>query len=269
VNKYFIKSEQLSRGLFISFEGGDGTGKSTQAELFYEWAKRNFDKSTILTFEPGGSSFGQEIRQIVMHRKSKSSKDAITAKTQALLFAIDRSYHVDNVIWPALKAGKTVITDRYFDSSVAYQGQTVGLSDESIYNLNMFATNGLLPDITFLIDKNSVNALALAKQNTGTKYDRFETQDITFHNKIRQKYLDLAKDNSDKFNQINYNDKISSSEFNNKKLVDELNRWHIIDGKADIKRVHQSVIEEFLQFYDSLKAKLLVSDSGKANLSVD
>ncbi|MDR3116497.1 MAG: dTMP kinase [Bifidobacteriaceae bacterium] len=212
-----------NKGLFISFEGGDGTGKSTQAKLFYKWILENFDKNAVLTFEPGDSNFGREIRELVMHRKSSTQKDQITAKTQALLFASDRSYHTDNIILPALKQGKTVITDRYFDSSVAYQGEVGGLDDESVYNLNMFASGGLIPDITFLIDRDINKALQQAKKTTGKKYDRFEDKDLSYHKKIRQKYLEFA------------NKKNSFAK-----------RWCVVDGNGSIDQVKQKIIDVFL-----------------------
>ncbi|MDR2748962.1 MAG: dTMP kinase [Bifidobacteriaceae bacterium] len=210
----------MEKGLFISFEGGDGTGKSTQVRLFHKWIVSQFDPYAVLTFEPGDSAFGKEIREIVMHRKSKSKNDEISAKTQALLFALDRSYHVDNLILPTLKSGKTVITDRYFDSSVAYQGEAGGLADEQIYDLNIFATGGLLPDITFLIDRDPEKAVPKAKSNTGKKYDRFEEKSLEYHRLIRKKYFEFAKSDS---------------------------RWEIIDGEADIKTVSKRIQEAFLK----------------------
>ncbi|MDR3152362.1 MAG: dTMP kinase [Bifidobacteriaceae bacterium] len=224
-----------NKGFFISFEGGDGTGKSTQAKIFYKWILENFDKKAVLTFEPGDSDFGREIRELVMHRKSPTQKDQITAKTQALLFASDRSYHIDNIILPALEQGKTVITDRYFDSSVAYQGDVGGLDDKSIYNLNMFASDGLIPDITFLIDRDINKALPQAKKTTGKKYDRFEDKNLAYHKQIRQKYLELA------------NKKGSFAK-----------RWCVIDGSGTIAEVNKKIIEAFLLKIKEIKSNNIV-----------
>ncbi|MDR2799180.1 MAG: dTMP kinase [Bifidobacteriaceae bacterium] len=208
----------MGKGLFISFEGGDGTGKSTQVKLFYKFILENFDSRAILTFEPGDSDFGKEIRQIVMHRKSAGENDEISAKSQALLFALDRSYHVDNMILPALEDSKTVITDRYFDSSIAYQGEAGGLTDKEIYDLNIFATGGLKPDITFLLDRDTKKAVRGAKSSTGGKYDRFEAKSLEYHKAIREKYLSFAKKES---------------------------RWEIINGDADVQTVSKRIQNAF------------------------
>lgn len=174
------------RGLFISFEGIDGVGKSTQADLMEGFlAKRGL--SVVRTFEPGGTDLGTEIRHLLLHRKGE-----VSPRSEALLYAADRAHHVASKIRPALEQGKVVITDRFLDSSVAYQGAGRELDLTEVRNLSLWAVDNLLPDLTVLLDLDAEKA-ALRRNKTGEAPDRLEREKIDFFEAARTSYLDLAK----------------------------------------------------------------------------
>lgn len=174
-----------ARGLFISFEGIDGVGKSTQADLLEEYLTAK-GMNVIRTFEPGGTELGAEIRHLLLHRKGE-----VSARSEALLYAADRAHHVASKIVPALQAGKVVITDRYLDSSVAYQGAGRELDLEEVRNLSLWAVKNLLPDLTVLLDLDAQTA-AERRGKTGESPDRLEREQIGFFEAARNSYLDLA-----------------------------------------------------------------------------
>ncbi|MSS83201.1 dTMP kinase [Actinomycetaceae bacterium WB03_NA08] len=167
------------RGFFIAFEGGDGSGKSTQLELL----RRRLDAPLVFTREPGGTPLGNQIRNLVMH-----GPDNIDARTEALLYAADRAYHVATTIRPALSSGKTVITDRYIDSSVAYQGLGRGLGVEAIRDLSLWAVDGLEPDLVVVFDV----PVEVGLQRAGAEPDRIERAGKGFHEEVRAQYLSAA-----------------------------------------------------------------------------
>jgi dTMP kinase len=172
-------------GLFISFEGIDGVGKSTQADLLEEHL-RAAGKTVIRTLEPGGTELGQEIRHLLLHRKGD-----VAPRAEALLYAADRAHHVATKVRPALERGEVVLTDRYLDSSVAYQGAGRVLDKQQIRDLSLFAVEGLLPDLTVLLDLDA--ALSMARRNkTGEAPDRLESEKLEFFEAVRQAYLELA-----------------------------------------------------------------------------
>jgi len=173
-------------GLFISFEGIDGVGKSTQADLLEEWLISQ-NKDVIRTLEPGGTDVGVEIRKILLHHKGD-----LAPRAEAALFAADRAHHVASKIRPALESGKIVITDRYFDSSVAYQGAGRDLSRTEVRDLSLWAVGGLLPDLTVLLDLPAEQAIA-RRSTSGTEPDRLEKEKADFFETVRSAYLDLAK----------------------------------------------------------------------------
>lgn len=174
------------RGLFISFEGIDGVGKSTQADLMENFlAGRGL--SVIRTFEPGGTELGQEIRHLLLHRKGE-----VSPRSEALLYAADRAHHVASKIRPALEQGQVVITDRFLDSSVAYQGAGRELDLTEVRNLSLWAVNNLLPDLTVLLDLDAEQAI-LRRNKTGEAPDRLEREKIEFFEAARGSYLELAK----------------------------------------------------------------------------
>jgi len=179
-------------GLFISFEGIDGVGKSTQADALEEFVRsKSFD--VVRSLEPGGTELGQEIRHLLLHRKGD-----VAPRAEALLYAADRAHHVATKIRPALEAGKVVIQDRYLDSSVAYQGAGRDLDAKEIRDLSLWATNGLLPKLTVLLDLDPAEARARRDQ-TGNEPDRLEREKIEFFSAVRQCYLDLAAAEPERF----------------------------------------------------------------------
>ena len=179
-------------GLFISFEGIDGVGKSTQADLLEAWLTEQ-NKEVIRTLEPGGTDVGIEIRKILLHHKGD-----LAPRAEAALFAADRAHHVASKIRPALEQGKIVITDRYFDSSVAYQGAGRDLSRTEVRDLSLWAVGGLLPNLTVLLDLPAGEARA-RRNSSGTEPDRLEKEKTEFFETVRSAYLDLAKAEPNRF----------------------------------------------------------------------
>ena len=179
-------------GLFISFEGIDGVGKSTQADLLESWLKSQ-GKEVVRTLEPGGTDVGVEIRKILLHHKGD-----LAPRAEAALFAADRAHHVASKIRPALEQGKIVITDRYFDSSVAYQGAGRDLSRTEVRELSLWAVGGLLPDLTVLLDLPAEQART-RRNSSGTEPDRLEKEKTEFFETVRSAYLDLAEAEPDRF----------------------------------------------------------------------
>jgi dTMP kinase len=178
--------------LFITFEGIDGVGKSTQANLLEEYL-RSLGHDIVRTLEPGGTELGVEIRQMLLHRKGE-----VSPRAEALLYAADRAHHVETKVKPALAAGKIVMSDRYLDSSVAYQGAGRELSMEDIRGISIWATGGLLPNLTILLDLDAASARA-RRNTTGQEPDRLEREKIEFFEATRQAFLKLASDEPDRF----------------------------------------------------------------------
>ncbi|MET3368261.1 UNVERIFIED_CONTAM: dTMP kinase [Jeotgalibacillus campisalis] len=175
-----------SPGLFIAFEGGDGAGKSTQAaRLSDALESRGF--SVLRTREPGGTPIGEKLRSLVLDH----GHGTIDPRTEALMFAAARAAHASQVIRPALADGTVVITDRYIDSSVAYQGAGRGLGAEGVLSLNEWATEGLHPDLTVLLDVDPSDGRQRRTAGDATE-DRLESEPDDFHSAIRHAFLDLA-----------------------------------------------------------------------------
>ena len=192
-------------GAFVSFEGGDGVGKSTQLALLARWLEEQ-GWAVVSTREPGGTTLGLELRDAVLHGEH------VSARTEALLYATDRAHHVDTVVRPALARGAVVLTDRYLDSSVAYQGNGRDLGAQEVENLSLWATEGLLPDLTVLLDLDpSVGLTRL----TGSP-DRLESAGAEFHARTRQAFLDRA-------------------------AADTSGRWLVVDASADLDVIHAQV----------------------------
>lgn len=169
-------------GLFIAFEGGDGAGKSTQSAALAEHL-REAGHTVVQTREPGGSPVAEKIRQVVLDVAHVGLDD----RSEALLFAASRAEHVSKTVRPALERGEIVITDRYMDSSIAYQGVARGLGLEEVRNLNLWATNGLVPDLTIVLDVDASHGLGrVADPN------RLEEESADFHAVVCQAFLDLA-----------------------------------------------------------------------------
>ena len=176
----------VQRGLFISIEGIDGVGKSTQIKHLVEHLN-SAGREVIQTFEPGGTELGQEIRHLLLHRKGD-----VAPRAEALLYAADRAHHVATKIRPALERGAVVVTDRYLDSSVAYQGAGRALDSAEVRALSMFAVENLLPDLTVLLDLPAEQALA-RRAKTGQEPDRLEREKVEFFEAVRQAFLKMAE----------------------------------------------------------------------------
>lgn len=170
------------KGLFITFEGGDGSGKSTQIERVREWFTRR-GRTVLVTREPGGTELGVDIRRLV-----QNGPEDVDPRTEALLYAADRAYHVATCIAPALTRGEVVLGDRYIDSSLAYQGAARSLGVDEISSLSQWATHGLNPSLTFLLD---MPPQVAARRRTD-KPDRLERESMDFHERVRREYLRLA-----------------------------------------------------------------------------
>lgn len=180
-------------GIFITFEGPEGSGKTTQARLLKDYLEKN-DYKVLYTREPGGTSIGKKIRALLLSPENKEMRE----KTELFLYAADRSQHVEEVIKPALLEGKVVLCDRFIDSTVAYQGYGRCLDMETIVELNKQATGGLKPDLTILLDIDTGSGLGRAlsickdgvEEGTG---DRIEQEKEEFHQKVRTGFLRLAQ----------------------------------------------------------------------------
>jgi dTMP kinase len=189
-------------GLFLTFEGGDGSGKSTQSALLAEWLEKQ-GQTVVLTREPGGTELGDEIRNIVLHRRGH-----IAPRAEALLYAADRAHHIATKVRPALERGEIVLQDRYLDSSVAYQGAGRVLVPDEVRELSLWAAEDLLPDLTVLLDLDE--SVGRDRLKVRTKYDRLEDEEQDFHARVRAAYLELAKNEPDRFLVLNATDSVES-----------------------------------------------------------
>jgi dTMP kinase len=179
-------------GLFVTFEGGDGAGKSTQIRLLRSALERS-GRTVVVTREPGGTRLGEEIRELLLRRAAEEP----TSRTEALLYAAARAQHVEEVILPALRRGSVVICDRFVDSSVAYQGAGRGLGEESIDELNRWATGVLRPDLIVLLDVDPGAGLDRAARDGDA--DRIETAGLDFHRRTRAAFLGRADADPDRY----------------------------------------------------------------------
>lgn len=205
---------------FITFEGVEGCGKSTQARVLYRHLKKEGIDS-LLTYEPGGTPPGEKIRRLLKN----NTKANISSETELLLFLASRAQLVKNVIRPNLEKGVTVVCDRYSESTVAYQGYGLGLSLSTIATLNTFVTDGLRPDLIVLLDIDPKDGLQRKGQAGG---DRIEKREIAFHRRVRKGYLQMA--------------------------AAEPERWLVIDGsqkRRDIERAIWARLERFIKLASS------------------
>ncbi|OFE18843.1 dTMP kinase [Humibacillus sp. DSM 29435] len=175
-------------GFFVCFEGGDGAGKSTQVRLLTQ-ALESDGRDVLVTRQPGGTELGTAIRQLVLHGNH------VSPRAEALLFAADKAHHVDELIRPALAAGQIVITDRYTDSSIAYQGAGRDLGADEIRVLQRWAVSGVLPDLTVVLDVTP----QLGRARRGEQPDRLEAEADAFHEAVRQGFVDLAAREPDRY----------------------------------------------------------------------
>ena len=171
-------------GLFITLEGGDGSGKSTQMRHLIAFLGEQ-GKTVVESREPGGTELGVELRNIVLHRRGH-----IAPRAEALLYAADRAHNIATKVRPAMEAGSIVVQDRYLDSSIAYQGAGRVLDGEEVRSISTWATEGLMPDLTILLDLDPAIGRA---RIAGGQYDRLEEEQHDFHERVREAYLALAE----------------------------------------------------------------------------
>lgn len=188
--------------MFITFEGIEGSGKGTAIGLTAEWLKAT-GREVLLTREPGGSDIGIEIRAMLLNAKNTS----INATAELFLYLADRAQHINQVVLPAIHAGKVVISDRFADSTIVYQGYGRGLPIHTLYSLNHIAVSGVWPDLTILLDLPVEVGLDRAirrnkEQGIAEAEGRFEAESLEFHNKIRDGYLDWADEHSDRISVV-------------------------------------------------------------------
>lgn len=203
-------------GVFIVFEGGDGAGKSTQVRLLAEYL-RAAGQSVCVTREPGGTELGAAIRQLLLHGGEMHSR------AEALLYAADRAHHVATLVRPALTRGEIVVQDRYIDSSVAYQGAGRVLGAEEVAKLSDWATAGLMPDLTILLDVAGELGARRRTQETGVA-DRIERESAAFHEQVRQGFLARAQAHPE--------------------------RYFVLDAAESIDVLHQRIIARVHQLLD-------------------
>jgi len=197
----------MKKGLFITFEGADGCGKTTQIKLLDSYIKE-LGRDTLLTREPGAKGLGEKLREILLNYDGEVSPNC-----ESFLFLADRAQHVDCIIKPALEEGKIVLCDRHTDSTVAYQGYGRGLDIDKIKLLNDFATGGLKPDLTIVFDIDVETSLS----RVGKDKDRMESAGIDFFRKTRQGFLEIAKQ--------------------------EPKRVKVVDASDSIQNIHKKVVE--------------------------
>ena len=179
-------------GLFVTLEGGDGAGKTTQARLLEEWLGTR-GETVVRTREPGGTGVGLQIREIVLHHRGE-----IDPRAEALLYAADRAQHIGTLVRPALERGEVVVQDRYIDSSVAYQGAGRVLDAVEVRRLSEWATRDLRPDLTVLLDLDP--AVARGRLDAArTRFDRLEAEKAEFHGRVREAFLAIAETDAERF----------------------------------------------------------------------
>jgi dTMP kinase len=189
-------------GLFITLEGGDGSGKSTQSALLATWLAEQ-GQTVVLSREPGGTDLGLELREIILHRRGY-----IAPRAEALIYAADRAHNIATKVRPALERGEVVLQDRYLDSSVAYQGAGRVLDATEVRDLSLWAAEGLLPDLTVLLDLDETVGQSRLKNRTG--YDRLEDEKQDFHARVRAGYLALAQADPERFLVLPATDSVES-----------------------------------------------------------
>ena len=213
----------MSRGLFITLEGGDGCGKSSQILLLRNWLEQNWHGKVCQTREPGGTIGAEEIRQLLV----TGAENRWDALTEALLMTSARRDNVVRLIKPALDAGEAVLSDRFFDSTAVYQGFVGGVDAEIVAFLNARCLEGVVPDITILLDLDPKIGLARVAGRGDSDELRFEEKGVAFHEKLREAYLKLA--------------------------VAEPERFIVIDASQDENAVHQAIITALKPRIDSAR----------------
>lgn len=198
----------MGKGLFITFEGADGCGKTTQMKLLAEYLQKK-GHEVVLTREPGGKGLGEKVREILLNYDGE-----VSDRCESFLFLADRAQNIDIIVNPAVEAGKIVLCDRHTDSTVAYQGYGRGLDLERINLLNNLATNDRKPDLTFVFDIDTETSM----KRVGKEKDRMENAGIEFHNRVREGYLKIAQQ--------------------------EPERIKVIDASKSIEEIHKEVLNK-------------------------
>lgn len=199
------------KGCFITFEGADGCGKTTQQGLIEQYLQGK-GVEVLKTREPGGAELGLELRKILLHYDG-----FVSSKCESFLFLADRAQHVDTVILPAIQDGKIVLCDRYTDSTAAYQGYGKGVDLEQISYLNNLATGGKKPDLTIVFDVDT----EVAQTRVGTEKDRMESEGLEFHKKVRKGYLEIAQKEPERVKVVNANLSIEEVFKSTKQIIEE------------------------------------------------
>lgn len=179
------------KGIFITMEGPDGSGKSTQIELLKGFLESK-GYEILITREPGGTRISEAVREIILNKDFQEMNDM----TELLLYTSARAQLVGEVIKPALEAGKAVISDRFVDSAAVYQGIARGLGIDTVYDINKYALQGIMPDLTFHLDLPA--SAGIARKKNQAELDRMELQTLEFHNKVAEGYRELARRNPDR-----------------------------------------------------------------------
>jgi len=178
----------MSKGLFITFEGGEGCGKTTVIKaLVKELEKEGLQ--ALVTREPGGSVIAEQIRNVILDR----ANTLMDPRTEALLYAASRRQHLVEIVLPALKEGKMVLSDRYLDSSLAYQGVARGIGIEEVFSINKFAIDQTMPDLTFFLDLEPEKGLERIRQHRSDEVNRLDLEKLSFHQKVYEAYKLLAE----------------------------------------------------------------------------
>ena len=207
----------MKKGLFIVFEGGEGSGKSTMIDKVYEWLREcNYD--CIKTREPGGISIAEQIRQVILNKENTD----MDSRTEALLYTAARRQHLVEKVIPALENGQVVLCDRFLDSSLAYQGFARGIGIDEIYEINKFAIGDCMPDISILFDISREVGMERINKNSQREVNRLDLESLDFHNKVREGYDIVYKNNKDRMVKINAEEPIDKVFDNVKNIISNL-----------------------------------------------
>mgnify|MGYP004508631147 FL=1 len=202
----------MKKGLFITLEGADGCGKTTQLNLLKEYlTSRGYE--IVVTREPGGKGLGEKLREILLNYDGE-----VSDRCEAFLYLADRAQNIDTIIKPAINSGKIVLCDRHTDSSVAYQGYGREQNIDNINMLNELAVNGVHPDLTIVFDIDTETSMA----RVGAEKDRLESAGIEFHKRVRNGYLEIAKKNPQRIKVVDASQTIEDVQRDVIKIVEEV-----------------------------------------------
>ena len=206
----------MNNGFFITFEGPDGSGKSTIIELVYKYLK---DKNTpiILTREPGGSIIAESIRSIILDKKNTK----LSYSTEALVYAASRAQHFDEIIRASLLENKVVLCDRFLDSSLVYQGIARNLGVEEVLEINRFAIKDTLPNLTIFFDVDPIVGLNRINKNSDREINRLDLESVEFHQKVYEGYLTIVKENSNRIVRVDASQSIEKTFEDTIKIIEE------------------------------------------------